>query len=65
MSSYERVLICSSGKFYWAYFNKIYSSSSEFRSVLFQSTESHETEHRKAYQEYLENKLQEHFNKLC
>jgi hypothetical protein len=28
MSSYERVLICSSRKFYQAYFNKIYSISS-------------------------------------
>ena len=27
-SSYERVLICSSRKFYQAYFNKIYSISS-------------------------------------
>jgi hypothetical protein len=31
MSSYERVLIYSSRKLYRAYFNKIYSSSSEFR----------------------------------
>jgi hypothetical protein len=38
MSSYERVLICSSRKFYRAYFNKIYSSSSEFRQNYYMNT---------------------------